>query len=340
MAEVAQLAIGEDVKSLLAPSNTAGYKCVTWNQSSKSNPYEVHIWQQGSKVLLGSFASKYEAAIAYTQHMHEYSGGAMEGGLPNNAAEKLDGDECCRSGSLPGRNRSLEPTVESSTSRRVGVEAAKASSGACKESNTISQKSPHKAKLEAKSMARAEGLTLAMAPCSQTGYRGVSRSGRRFEARVSVAGVKSELAREKRAIWTRRRWRCARVLKEGSIGTDLSQQSSDCAERACALVLVPGDMHVQPDSSQRPSPELVFQRDTSIALARHTALALTAAAFPIKKPRRDPCMLRAENGRWDREDREDWESMAMNREKFEVAVDRKTKMDVPRMLSRLRSCGR
>lgn len=145
---------------------------------------------------------------------------------------------------------------------------------------------------------------------------------------------------QKRAIWTRRRWRCARVLKEGSIGTDLSQQSSDCAERACALVLVPGDMHVQPDSSQRPSPELVFQRDTSIALARHTALALTAAAFPIKKPRRDPCMLRAENGRWDREDREDWESMAMNREKFEVAVDRKTKMDVPRLLSRLRSCGR
>jgi len=65
--EAVRQAETEGLTLLRSESSNSGYKCVVFDSSSESKPYQVKVGRGGKKVTLGRFATAEEAALSYAR---------------------------------------------------------------------------------------------------------------------------------------------------------------------------------------------------------------------------------------------------------------------------------
>ena len=57
----------EGLTLLRSESSNAGYRCVSFNNSSMASPYQATVWRDGKRVYLGCFATVEQAALCYAR---------------------------------------------------------------------------------------------------------------------------------------------------------------------------------------------------------------------------------------------------------------------------------
>ncbi|KOO53416.1 hypothetical protein Ctob_015919 [Chrysochromulina tobinii] len=173
--EALRLARAEGLNLLRDPSTVSGYRGVSFSPAdSSSRPYRVRITWRGREEFIGSYRTVEEAALRYARRIRQLQqDGPSSNGAPSSPA----------AGALGLLSDSESADLSASSGSAEGAVTPEGGAEYAGDENTSELTAP-----EVFRIAAAEGLSLFAAPHTQTGYRGVSRSGRRFEARVSRGG--------------------------------------------------------------------------------------------------------------------------------------------------------
>ena len=81
-AEARQLAEEEGLQLVPATNNASGFRGVSRNGSSMSNPFRAEIWQGGEQQSLGTFTTVAEAALAVARFLGPAGCAAAAGAIP------------------------------------------------------------------------------------------------------------------------------------------------------------------------------------------------------------------------------------------------------------------
>jgi len=70
-------------------SSSTGFRCVSFNSSSKNKPYQVKVWRGGNEVYLGRFTTPEEAALCYARSLEAQAAAAAPPEPPPLTAEEV-----------------------------------------------------------------------------------------------------------------------------------------------------------------------------------------------------------------------------------------------------------